>query len=101
MHIDCPHPEKSRIHLPVNVVDGICDIVDLCKFNKTCCYYDDTVEGTKRFHRALRHYHTLAGMIETKINPRVQLERRPPEIYDSSLAPQSNLVCLAHWQASQ
>jgi hypothetical protein len=48
----------------VNVCAGICDAVDLCGI-KDCEFYDDTREGTRRFHAALAHEHTLEGMTQT------------------------------------
>lgn len=73
MLMDCHRRFKTRLNTGkivwedtrVNVCAGICDSVDLCG-NKDCEFYDDTREGTRRFHAALGHEHTLEGMIQTK-----------------------------------
>lgn len=41
-------PDIAIIRNWVSIYNDICDSCDLCR-NKTCAFYDDTVEGTRKY----------------------------------------------------
>jgi hypothetical protein len=59
MQMKCPH---GRMNLLVEVLEGICDAPDLCRF-KQCEYYDISKEATRKFLKALAHEQTIEGQI--------------------------------------
>ena len=64
MHIKCPH---GRMNLLVQVLEGICDAPDLCRFKK-CDFYDTSKEATLKFLTALAHEQTLEGLWKKQLS---------------------------------
>lgn len=63
--INCPHGHRWIDRLSrsitwenrmVSIFAGVCDSCDLCGF-RDCEYFDDTVEGTRRYQQALAQLH--------------------------------------------
>ena len=81
MRVKCPH---GRAKLAVEIYDGLCDIPDICKYAQ-CEFFDDSREATRRFHKALRYYSTLGGLLEREDNPSIELERRAPKAYEHAV----------------
>lgn len=74
MKIDCPHGYVAVMKLSENVtfedrsvtiLGGMCESADRCGIS-TCKFYDLSPAGHARYIAALRHTHTLEGLLEEK-----------------------------------